>query len=440
MEDAMKKTPMDVLLGAVRKYGARHYPLYPIVFSKAKGVWVKDADGNEYLDACSGYSADNLGHANQEIDGWMRQVLTPDADGWGLVNVVPNSTPVAPYTQFLEHSCVLLECDKALATNGGVEGVETAIKLMRKWGYTKKTPLVEKDSGIIVVCDGNFHGRTTTVVGFSSNASYRDLFGPKMPGFVSIPFGDAAALECVLRTEPNVVGFLVEPIQGENGVRIPPVGYLKECAALCKKYHVVFCADEIQTGLGRTGKLLACEHEGVVPDMFILGKSLGGGRIPTAAVFAKAEYMVFEPGDHGSTYGGNALAMTVANTVLSIVERDKLCERSATMGTYLLREITRVLHFKRARKLVAGVRGRGLMIGIELAPGVNAGEVITALLARGVMTKDAHGVIRITPPLVITEVECDMLAIRIGQAFRDVARAQKTCSCGQKCPCNTIPA
>lgn len=429
-------TRMETLLKKVRQHGARHYPLYPIVFTEGKGVWVKDADGNEYIDACAGYSANNLGHANQEIDQHMRDVLTPDKSGWGLVNIVPNSTPTGPLAEFLEHSCIYLEADSALATNGGVEGVEAAIKLMRKWGYTKKRYCVPLDRAEIVVCDGNFHGRTTTVVGFSSERSYRDLFGPKTPGFITIPHGDSTALECVLRENPNVVGFLVEPIQGEGGVRIPPAGYLGECYALCKKYDVIFCADEIQTGLGRAGALLACSHENVDPDIFILGKSLGGGRIPTAAVFAKKAFMVFEPGEHGSTYGGNALAMTVANRVLTIVRCDKLCERSLEMGAHLLGKLKHGLSRGRAKALVKEVRGRGLMLGIELTNGVNAGEVITALLERGVMTKDAHGVIRITPPLVITKSECNELAKRILQAFRDVACAKGSCACGKKSCCS----
>lgn len=427
-------TRMETLLEKVHKYGARHYPLTPVVFTEGKGVWVRDADGKEYIDACAGYSANNLGHANPEIDGLICRMLAHD-NGWGLVNIVPNSTPTEPYAEFLEHSCAYLETDNALATNGGVEGVEAAIKLMRKWGYTKKSPRVVHAHAMIVTCDGNFHGRTTTAVSFSSNPEYRDPFGPLTPGFISIPYGDSAALERVLKENPNVVGFLVEPIQGEGGVRIPPDGYLGECYALCKKHNIIFCADEIQTGLGRTGALLACSHENVVPDIFILGKSLGGGRIPTAAVFAKKEFMVFEPGEHGSTYGGNALAMTVANRVLTIVRCDKLCERSLILGGHLLRKLKRGLSRGSAKALVKEVRGRGLMLGIELSTEVNAGEVITALLEHGVMTKDAHGVIRITPPLIITKEECDELVKRIVLTFRNFACAKKSCACGKKSCC-----
>ncbi|MEK7118374.1 MAG: aspartate aminotransferase family protein [Patescibacteria group bacterium] len=438
----MMGTRMETLLEKVRKYGARHYPLCPIVFSQGQGVWVKDANGNIYLDACAGYSANNLGHANPEIDGVIRRVLTPDEDGWGLVNIVPNSTPTEPYAEFVEHACAFLDAERVLAKNGGVEGVEVALKIMREWGYTKKPSLVPIDQGVIVTCDGNFHGRTITAVSFSSNQEYRDPFGPLTPGFISIPYGDSAALERVLKENPNVVGFLVEPIQGEGGVRIPPDGYLRECYALCKKYDIIFCADEIQTGLGRTGALLACSHENVVPDIFILGKSLGGGRIPTSATFAKEEFMVLKPGQDGSTYGGNALAMTVANRVLTIVRCDKLCERSLILGGHLLRKLKRGLLRGTAKTLVKEVRGRGLMLGVELAAGVNAGEMITALLNHGVMTKDAHGVIRITPPLVITKEECDELAKRIILTFRDVACAKGPClpaqagACGKKSCCS----
>jgi len=416
-------TRMQNLLRDVEQFGARHYPLYPIVFSQGKGIWVKDADGREYIDACAGYSANNLGHGNPEIDGYIRELLTPGNDGWSLVNIVPNSTPTEPLAQFVQYACHYLHFDKALATNGGAEGVETAIKLMRKWGFAKRKGQVGPP--VIIACDGNFHGRTTTIVSFSSNDGYRAPFGPLTPGFILIPYGDSKTLERALRENTDVVGFLVEPIQGEGGVQIPPSGYLRECYALCKKHNVIFCADEIQTGLGRAGSLLACHHDGVVPDVVILGKSLGGGRIPTAAVFAKKEFMVFEPGEHGSTYGGNSLAMSIARRVLDIIARDKLCERSAEMGDFLLKKLKRGLLRGSAKTLVKDVRGRGLMLGIELVSEEDAGDVINALLAEGVMTKDAHRVIRITPPLIIEKEECTELALRIIRAFRTYGKNKK---------------
>jgi len=431
-------TRMKELSEKVKKFGAEHYKLQenehkcPVVISKGKGVWVEDADGNKLLDACAGYSSVNLGHMNPEIDGLIRELLTPDKDGWGLPCVVPNSTPTEPYAEFVEYACVFLGADKMLAKNGGVESVDTAIKLMRKWGAVKKIRYVRHGNAEIVVCERNFHGRTIAAISASTNPEYRDPFGPLTPGFIPILYGDAQALERTLEEHPNVVGFLVEPIQGEGGVNIPHEGYLRKCYELCRKHDVVFCADEIQTGLGRTGKLLACSHEGVEPDIFILGKSLGGGRIPTSATFAKKDFMVFTPGEDGSTHGGNALAMSVARKVLEIIERDKLCERSAEMGEYLLGKLKHGLTRGPAKMLIKEVRGRGLMIGIDLAQGVNARAMITALLTHGVMTKDAHHVIRITPPLIIAKAECDELVKRILRTFRDVACEYEMCTCKKK--------
>jgi ornithine--oxo-acid transaminase len=402
-------------------YGANHYKRNKdVVFESGRGIYLRDVEGREYIDAAAGYSSVNLGHNHPKICAAGRGLYTTTAAGWGVVNVVPNAFPTAAQAEFLEYSCQYLGADRGLPTNGGAEGIETAIKLMRKWGYSSKKGIPE-DQAMIVVCDGNFHGRTTTIVGFSSEQKYRKDFGPYANNFRSIPFDDVDALERELSTNRYIVGFLVEPIQGEGGVLIPKTGYLKQCYDLCKKHNVIFCADEIQTGLGRTGTLLACMHENVIPDMFVLGKSLGAGRNAVAVVYAKDEYMCFEHHEHGSTYGGNAAAMTLALTALKIIKEEKLCENSAQQGAYLLDLLKRGLLTAKTKKLVHCIRGRGLMIGIGLMKNVSAEQMISALLDHGVMTKDAHHVIRITPPLIITRRECDELARRIIATFTDVA-------------------
>lgn len=390
-----------------------------VVFEHGNGIYIRDVEGKIYIDAASGYSSVNLGHNHSKIAAVGRSLYEVDNLGWGIINVVPNAFATVAQAEFLQYSCNYLGADRGLPTNGGAEGVETAIKLMRKWGYSKKG--IPQDQAMIVVCNGNFHGRTTTIVGFSSEEKYYKDFGAYAKSFINIPFDDADALEKVLLENPHIVGFLVEPIQGEGGVRIPKTGYLKECYDLCKKHNVIFCADEIQTGLGRTGRLLACSHDRVHPDMFVLGKSLGAGRNAVAVVYAKNEYMCFENGEHGSTYGGNASAMTLALTVLKIIEEEKLCKNSVEQGAYLLSLLRQGLKGAKMKKLVRSVRGRGLMIGIELTKDVRAEQIISGLLDHGVMTKDAHNVIRITPPLIITKAQCDELAARIILTFNDVA-------------------
>ncbi len=401
-------------------YGANHYKRSEgVVFQSGNGIYIRDVEGKIYIDAAAGYSSVNLGHNHPKICAAGRSLYATTASGWGMVNVVPNAFPTVAQAEFLEYSCKYLNADRALPTNGGAEGIETAIKLMRKWGYSIKG--IPIDRAMIVVCNGNFHGRTTTIVSFSSEEKYRRDFGPHANGFINIPFDDTAALEKVLSENKQIVGFLVEPIQGEGGVVIPKAGYLKQCYDLCKKYNVIFCADEIQTGLGRTGTLLGCSHDGVAPDMFVLGKSLGAGRNAVSVVYAKNEYMCFENGEHGSTYGGNASAMTLALAALKIIEEEGLCKNSAEQGAYLLGLLKQGLRSEKVKKLVRCVRGRGLMIGIGLTKNTNAEHIISALLDHGVMTKDAHNVIRITPPLIITKAQCEELAMRIILTFNDVA-------------------
>lgn len=413
------------LLGEVRRFSSRHYPFYPTCFAQGKGIYIKDTDGKVYIDAASGYGSVGLGHNHPRITELLRTLNTPDSDGWAPVNVVPNAFSTPQLAELLASICGMFGYDKALVTNGGVEANEAAIKLMRKWGYTQKG--VPKDKARIVVCEGNFHGRTTTVVGFSSEPAYRDLFGPYVDdAFITIPYGDPWALDKVLREDaatgsPTIVGFLVEPIQGEGGVRIPRPDYLAICKGLCDRDNVVFCADEIQTGLGRTGKLLASWHANIRPDLVVLGKTLGAGKQPVAVVLGMNEFMVFEPGDHGSTYGGNAAGMALAHEALSIIADEGLCEHATKMGNHLLRAIRREVRSHWLTDIVTDVRGKGLMIGIELADPGLSGTAIKSLLAHGVMSKDAHGVIRITPALIITKEECDELASRIGKALLSLA-------------------
>jgi ornithine--oxo-acid transaminase len=315
----------------------------------------------------------------------------------------------------LKRLSALLGYDQALPVNTGLEAVETAIKAARKWAYKIKG--VADGQAEIIVCHNNFHGRSTTIVGFSSEAQYRDGFGPFPPGFRSIPFGDADALEAAIT--PNTAAFLFEPIQGEGGINIPPAGWLARCADICRAHNVLLIADEVQTGLGRTGRLLACDHEGVRPDGVILGKALGGGLLPVSAFLAdEAVMQVFHPGDHGSTFGGNPLASAVAAEALALLADDKLAERSATLGAYFLTRLQAI-----DNPLIREVRGRGLMIGIELDTSrIDARVAAEALLARGLMTKDTHeSVLRFAPPLVITEAELDWAVKTIEDALTDLA-------------------
>lgn len=414
------------LLRQMNRFGSKHYPLSDVCIALGKGVYIRDTDGKTYIDAASGYGSVGLGHNHPEILALIQKLNTPDEDGWAPVNVVPNthSTPALGTT--LEFICAKLGYDRALATNGGAEANEAAIKLMRKWGYTKKG--VAKGKAQIVVCAGNFAGRTTTIVGFSSEPTYKDNFGPYADdAFITIPFGDWAALKDVLDTDvasgaPRIVGIHVEPIQGEGGVVIPDWTFLSNVRALCSAYNVIFCADEIQTGLGRTGKWLACEHSMVKPDLLVLGKTLGAGKQAVAMVLGKEEFMVFTPGDHGSTYGGNFAAMAIAYGALSIIENEHLVENAAQMGAYLLSEIKKGLKKSGAMHVVKEVRGLGLMIGIEPKAKGASGKLIKYLLEEGVLTKDAHNVIRITPPLIINKAECALLASGIVRAFARYAK------------------
>ncbi len=379
------------------QYGAHNYHPLDVVIDRAQGCWVYDVEGNKYLDCLAAYSAVNQGHCHPKIlsalvDQAHRVTLTSRA--------FRNDQLPLLYQQLHE----LTGFDMTLPMNSGAEAVETAVKAGRKWGHKVKG--IPDGKAEIIVCANNFHGRTVTIVGFSTDEQYRDGFGPFTPGFKIIPYGDAAALRGAIT--PNTCAFLVEPIQGEAGIVIPPAGFLKEAAAICQQNRVLLIADEIQSGLGRTGKLFAYMHEGIRPDAIIVGKALSGGFYPVSAVLASKEVLgVFHPGDHGSTFGGNPLACAVARAALSVLIEEKLPERAAELGGYFLEKL-RTLRSPDLKE----VRGRGLWIGIELhSP---ARPYCEALKEEGLLCKETHDhVIRIAPPLVITREEVDWAFERI---------------------------
>ena len=384
-------------------YGAHNYHPLDVVIERAEGVWVYDVEGKRYLDCLASYSAVNQGHCHPKIMKAMfeqaqRVTLTSRA--------FRNDQLPLLYQQLHE----LTGYEMALPMNSGAEAVETAVKAARKWGYKVKG--IPDGKAEIVVCANNFHGRTVTVISFSTDEQYRDGFGPFTPGFKVIPFGDAAALRDAITS--NTCAFLVEPIQGEAGIAIPPEGFLREAADICRRNRVLFVADEIQSGLGRTGKLFAHQHEGVRPDVVIIGKALAGGFYPVSAVLASKEILgVFHPGDHGSTFGGNPLGCAVARAALQVLIDEKLVQRSAELGEYLLNKL-RGLRSPHLRE----VRGRGLWIGIELdGP---ARPYCEALKEVGLLCKETHEhVIRIAPPLVITREEVDWAFERIKQVIEE---------------------
>lgn len=377
-----------------QQYGAHNYKPLPVVLTRAQGIYAWDVDGKQYIDMMSAYSAVGHGHAHPRLVA----VLTQQAQRLSICSR-------AYYTDklglFLKKACELTGMDRALPMNTGAEAVETAIKAARKWAYTVKK--VSPDHAEIIVCENNFHGRTTTIVGFSSEPQYRFGFGPFASGFKRIPYGDAEALEKAIT--PNTAAFLVEPIQGEAGISVPPAGYLKNCAEICRKHNVLLIVDEVQTGLGRTGKFLACEHEGVKPDGVTLGKALGGGLLPVSMFLAKKEVMdVFTPGDHGSTFGGNPLAAAVGLEALNILIEKKLTENSAKLGDYFLQQLRAI-----KSPLISDVRGKGLFVGIAIDPKkASARELCLQLMERGLLSKETHEtVIRLVPPLIITQAQLD---------------------------------
>jgi len=372
------------------EFGAHNYHPLDVVITQAEGVWVWDVEGRRYLDCLSAYSALNQGHRHPQIVA----ALVEQAQKVTLTSRAFRNDQLGPFYKELSE---LTGYEMALPMNTGAEAVETALKLARKWGYVKKG--IPANQAEIITAQNNFHGRTITIVSFSTEPLYKDAFGPHTPGFVTVPYGDAKAIENAIT--PNTTAILIEPIQGEAGVIIPPDGYLKAIAEICRKHNVLFITDEIQTGLGRTGKLFACDHEGVRPDAVILGKALGGGVYPVSAVLADKELLgLFKPGEHGSTFGGNPLAAASARAALRVIVEENLVENSARLGEYFQERLAEI-----PSPHVKEVRGKGLLIGVELKPVAGgARRFCEALQHQGILCKETHEhVIRFAPPLVIDQ-------------------------------------
>ncbi|MCG8687949.1 MAG: ornithine--oxo-acid transaminase [Desulfobacterales bacterium] len=389
------------LIDLENNYGANNYKPLDVVLTRGEGVWVWDVDGNRYMDCLSAYSAVNQGHCHPKI----KEAMVSQADKLTLTSRAFRNDQLP---LLYEELCKLTNTHKVLPMNSGAEAVETAIKSVRKWGYEVKG--VEKDKAEIIVCEDNFHGRTLGIVGFSTDPNARDNFGPFAPGFKVIPYGDADALELAI-TE-NTVAFMVEPIQGEAGVIIPPEGYLKKVRDICNRKNIMLILDEIQTGLGRTGALLAEEHEGIEADMTLIGKALSGGFYPVSAVLSNTEVLgTLKPGQHGSTFGGNPLACSVARTALKVLVEEGMIDNAKEMGSYFLERLLDI-----ENPAIKEIRGRGLMIAIELKEGTQGGarRVAEELKACGILCKETHTyTLRFAPPLVITREEVEWATDKI---------------------------
>ncbi|MGM0898646.1 MAG: ornithine--oxo-acid transaminase [Bacillota bacterium] len=394
-------TQTQSIIEKTEQYGAKNYHPLPIVISKAEGVWVTDPEGNKFMDMLSAYSAVNQGHRHPKII----QALKDQADRVTLTSRAFHNDQLAPWYEMI---CKISGKEMALPMNTGAEAVETAIKAARRWAYDVKG--VEENKAEIIACEGNFHGRTMTAVSLSSDPEYRRGFGPMLPGINIVPFGDLEALKNAIT--PNTAAFLIEPIQGEAGIIMPPEGFLKAARELCRENNVLFIADEIQCGLARTGKMFACEWEDVDPDMYILGKALGGGVFPISCVVADNEVLgVFNPGSHGSTFGGNPLACAVSIASMQVIQDENLTERSQELGTYFMDELKKLDH-----PVIKEVRGRGLFIGMELTEA--ARPYCEQLKELGLLCKETHDtVIRFAPPLIISKEELDWALERIHQVF-----------------------
>ena len=389
--------------------GARNYEPLPVVLSRGEGSWITDVEGRRLLDLMSAYSAVSFGHAHPRIVG----ALVEQAQRLAVTSRAYHNDRLP---QLMERLARVTGFDRVLPASGGAEAVETAIKAARKWGHKIKG--IPDGRASIIACDGNFHGRTITITGLSTEPQYRDGFGPFPPGLSTVPYGDADALERAIT--PDTAAFLVEAIQGEAGIIVPPDGYLRACAEICKRHNVLMIVDEVQTGLGRTGYLLGCEHDGVKPDGVILGKALGGGLLPVSAFVATENVMqVFNPGDHGSTFGGNPLAATVAMAALDVLFDERLIERARTVGARLLAGLRKI-----ESPLIRDVRGRGLLVGIDIDPRLaDARTVVLKMLEHGMLSKDTHGtVVRIAPPLNIEESAIDWAVLEIGKVLREIER------------------
>ncbi len=397
-------TKSEKLVAQAERWSAHNYHPLPVVLERGEGVWVWDVEGKRYMDMLSAYSALNQGHRHPAIVG----ALTEQAGKLTLTSRAFHNDQMGP---FLEELCELAGYEEALPMNTGAEAVETALKAVRKWGYeVKGVPAGEAE---IIVCDGNFHGRTTTIVGFSAEPLYKEGFGPFTPGFVRVPYGDVGALAAAFTD--RTVAFLVEPIQGEAGVVVPPEGYLAAAAELCAEHGALLVADEIQTGLGRTGRLFCSQWSDVRPDVVIVGKALGGGVYPVSAVLADAEVLdVFTPGTHGSTFGGNPLAAAVARASLRVIVEERLSERAAELGAWFMEELREL-----ASPHVAEVRGKGLLIGVVIRDSSGpARPFCEALQERGILAKETHEqVVRFAPPLTVTKEELESVLPAIAEVL-----------------------
>jgi ornithine--oxo-acid transaminase len=391
------------LIAKENEWSAHNYHPLDIVIDRGEGAWLFDVDGKRYLDCLSAYSAVSQGHCHPRILEAMKEQAS-------RVTLTSRAFRNDQFPLFCEEVAEFCGMESVLAMNSGAEAVETGIKAARRWGYRVKG--IPDGAAEIIVCHNNFHGRTTTIVGFSSDASYRDGFGPFAPGFVSVPFGDADAIEKAIT--PNTCAVLVEPIQCEAGILIPPDGYLTRIRELCRKNNVLFIADEIQTGLGRTGKRFACDHESVKPDAFILGKALSGGFYPVSAFVTNRDVMdVFDPGSHGSTFGGNPLGCAVARAALAVIEDESLADRSAELGSWFLDELRKIRN-----PMIQEMRGRGLLIGIELK--VPARPFCEALMAEGLLCKETHErVVRFAPPLVTSREDLEWALGKVRKVFAE---------------------
>ncbi|MCZ0874691.1 ornithine--oxo-acid transaminase [Peribacillus sp. AS_2] len=394
-------TLTEKLIEQTEQYGANNYNPLPIVISKAEGVWVEDPEGNKYMDMLSAYSAVNQGHRHPKIIDELKK----QADRVTLTSRAFHSDKLGPWYEMVSR---ITQKDMALPMNTGAEAVETAIKAVRRWGYDVKG--IAENQAEIIACIGNFHGRTMAAVSLSSDDEYRRGFGPMLPGIKLIPYGDLDALKEAIT--PQTAGFLIEPIQGEAGIIIPPQGFLKEAYDLCKENNVLFVSDEIQSGLGRSGKMFASDWDGVVPDMYILGKALGGGVFPISCVAANREILgVFNPGSHGSTFGGNPLACAVSIASLEVLEEEKLAERSLELGQYFMDRLKEIKN-----PMIKDIRGRGLFIGVELTEA--ARPYCEQLKEEKLLCKETHDtVIRFAPPLVITKEDLDWAIERINKVL-----------------------
>ena len=396
----------DAIAQEAKTVAANYKPL-PVMLHRGEGLYLWDRDGNKYLDMMSAYSAVSHGHSHPRIVA----ALTEQASTLAMCSRAFHTDTLAP---FAEKLCALAGLDMMLPMNTGAEAVETAVKAARLWGYREKK--IADNKAEIIVANGNFHGRTTTIVSFSSEADYKKDFGPFTPGFVMTPYGDIDAIAKAIT--PNTAAVLLEPIQGEAGIVTPPEGFLKQLRALCDQHNVLLVLDEVQSGLGRTGKTFCFQHEGITPDLLILGKALGGGLLPVSAVVGKEKVLgLFKPGSHGSTFGGNPLACRVGYEALCVLEEEKLTENSATLGAYMKSELEKLEH-----PAIRLVRGKGLWIGVDFDPAkIAARKICEMLMTRGILSKETHDtVVRFAPPLTITKVEIDFCLGELKAVLKDI--------------------